>query len=775
MVTLRRFGAGQSVRRTEDRRLLMGHGRYTSDVSLPHQLHGQVLRAPHAHARIARIETRAAAAAPGVRLVLSAAELAAAGARPYPCIAPVLNRDGTPCHMTEWPALAVERVRYVGEGVAFIVADTISQARDAAELVEVDYEPLPAVTGTAATIGSGIEVWPDAPANLCCDWAFGDPGATEAVFARAHHVTTLDLVNNRIVVAPMETRGIVGEYRPGDERYSLHISSQSVHGMRGALADALGVPTNRLHLVTPDVGGAFGMKGVPFPEYVLVLVAARLTGRPVKWIAGRGEAFLSDTHGRDHATRAELALDAEGRFLAIRARMIANMGAYLSYFGPCVPTEPAALMLAGAYAIPSVDVSCKLVYTHTVPVDAYRGAGRPEASYVVERLVDKAARETGIGPAELRRRNLVEKGRFPCATATGLTYDSGDYARNLADALEHAGWAGAAGRKAEAAARGRLRGIGMSYYIEICGTGGSELAEARVDGAGNVTLMVGTQSVGQGHETAFAQVLSTWLGVPMARIRVIEGDSEVVGDGRGSGGSRSLQTAGPAILMAAERVVAKAQAIAADMLEAAPADMAYNDGTFEVAGTDRRVSFDAVAARAHQPDALPPGMEPGLDETANYRQQAFTFPNGCHICEVEVDPETGAIDVLAYVVTDDFGRVINPMLVEGQVHGGVAQALGQALLERTAYDRAGQLLSASFMDYCIPRAGDMPGIAFHYNEFPSPSNPMGVKGCGESGCVGGPAAFVSAVLDALEPRGVRHLDMPLTPERVWRAIREGDA
>ncbi len=773
MVTVRKYGAGQAIRRTEDKRFLTGHGRYADDVNLARQAHGHVLRSPHAHARIKKIDAKAALAAPGVLAVLTAADVVADKLGSLPCQAPVNNRDGTPCAQPPHPLLAGDKARYVGDAIAFIVAETQSQARDAAELVKVDYDVLPAVADLRAALKPGAAlVWDEIKGNLCADWFQGDKAKTDAAFAKAHHVTKVDLVNNRVVVASMEPRGMVGMYEPGNDSFTLYACSQGVHSVRGVMAgDIFKVSTNQMRVITTDVGGGFGMKAVPYREQALVLWAAKRLGRPVKWMGDRSDAFVSDTHGRDHLTHAELALDKDGKILGLRVAGIANMGGYLSCWGPCIPTEPAGAMHAAVYSIQNVDISFKLVFTNTTPVEAYRGAGRPEAAYVVERIVDAAAAEIGMAPDELRRRNFIAPAAFPHSTVTGLTYDSGNYETNMKDAMKAADWAGFDARRKESAKRGKLRGMGMAYYIEICGTGGSEMAEIRFDASGPVTVMVGTQSNGQGHETVYAQMVADKLGVPFESVRVLMGDTNAVSYGSGTGGSRSLQTCGPAVQNACEKVITKAKKIAAHMLEAAEADIAFDDGTFKIAGTDKQVSFDDVRKRAFQAGRLPVEVEPGLDETAVFKQTSFTFPNGCHICEVELDPDTGHTDIARYTIVDDFGRVMNPMLVAGQVHGGVVQGLGQAFHEGCAYDESGQLLTGSFMDYGVPRAGDMPNFDFHYNEIPSPANPLGVKGCGEAGSVGAPPAAVNAVCDALRPLGIKHIDMPISPQRVWAAVQ----
>ena len=773
LVAFRKFGKGQPVRRHEDRRLLLGDGRYTDDLNLARQAFGVVVRSPHAHARIARIDISEARTAPGVLAILTGADAAADGLTNLPCIAPVSNKDGSPCAMPPRPLLVADRVRYVGDNVAFVLAETHVQAQDAAELVRVDYETLPAVVDTAAALG-GPAVWDQVRDNICADYELGDLAATARAFERADHVTELDLINNRVVVASMETRGALGTCDAGEGRLTLYTGSQGVHSVRAVMASLFGLSTNQVRVITNDVGGGFGMKAVPHPEQALVLWAARRIGRPVKWIGGRSDAFVSDTHGRDHVTHAELALDEKGMFLAIRVSTLANMGAYLSAFAPVVPTEPAAAMHAAQYSIPAVYVSVKAVFTNTVPVDAYRGAGRPEAAYVVERLVDAAARELEIDPAELRRRNFVAAGDFPHKTVTGLEYDSGNYEKNMDDAMNLADWTGFEVRRADSRARRKPRGIGMATYIEICGTGTGEMAEIKFDPGGAVTLYVGTQSTGQGHETAFAQLVADRLAMPIENIRVLQGDSDAVSYGGGSGGSRSLQAVGPAIAMATDKIIAKAGRIAAHVLEASEADVTFEDGDFRIAGTDRAVSFQEVVEAAFTPASLAPEEEPGLDEAANYKHEAFTFPNGCHICEVEIDPDTGEVDFVNYVIVDDFGHVLNPLLVAGQVHGGVVQGIGQALTESCVYDPSGQLVTGSFMDYCVPRADDLRSFIFRYNEVASPANPLGVKGCGEAGSVGAPPAVVNAILDALHDHGVRHLDMPVTPERVWQALRVGN-
>jgi carbon-monoxide dehydrogenase large subunit len=767
------FGMGQAVRRTEDQRFVTGHGRYTDDIDLAHQAYGHVLRSPHAHARIMRIDTAAAEAAPGVLGIFTGADLAADGIGPLPCLAPVTNRDGSPAKFPPHPCLVTDRVRHVGDQVAFIVAETPEQARDAAELVEIDYEPLPSVSGTArANLPGQPLVWDEIPANQCFDWEMGDDAATRAAFAKASQIVKLDLINNRVVVASIETRNALGVYDAADERFTLYTSSQGSHTLREILAGGvLGVPEARIRVVTPDVGGGFGMKLFLYAEYVLVLHAAKKLGRPVKWRGERSEAFLTDTQGRDHVTHAEMALDDKARFLAFRFETTANLGAYLSNYATFIPTLGSSRMLTGVYATPAVHVRVKGVFTNTVPVDAYRGAGRPEAAYVVERLVDKAARELGLDPEELRRRNFIRPGEMPFRTALGLTYDSGDFQQNLDDALRIADKAGLAARKAESAARGKLRGLGMATYIEQCGGGGDEMAEIRFDASGGVTLLIGTQSSGQGHQTAYAQIIAERLGVPFDSIRVMQGDTDVVAYGRGTGGSRSLPVGGMSTKLATDKVIERGKKVAAHLMEAAEADIDFKDGQFSIAGTDRTMGILAVVKAAIE-GKVPPGMESGFDETARWKPPAGTFPNGAHIVELEIDRETGQPELLRYIVVDDFGTVVNPLLLAGQVHGGVVQGVGQALLEGVVYDEAsGQLLTGSFMDYSMPRADHMPPIEFSVNVIPCRTNPLGIKGAGEAGAIGAPPAVINALVDALAPLGIDHIDMPATPHKIWAAIQ----
>ena len=774
-----RFGVGQAVGRSEDKRFLTGHGRYTDDITLPDQTHAFFLRSPHAHARISAIDTARGTTTPRVLAVYTAADVAAAGLGALPCQQPIENRDGSPMVDAPRPLLVHHRVRHVGDPVAMIVADGIAAARDAADLIDVGYEPLPAVTDTAGTLHPGApSVWDVAPDNVCFDWEMGDEAATERALAAAHHVTVIDLVNNRVVANPMELRGAIGDYDAAANRYALYTTTQGSHRVRDILAkDVFKLPAEKLHVITGDVGGAFGMKDFAYPEQALVVWAAKMLGRPVKWAAERVEGFASDAHGRDHVTHAKLALDADGRFLGIRVSIVANLGAYVSAFGPLVPTELCCPTLTGLYTVPAVHVTVKGVFTNTVPVDAYRGAGRPESAYVVERLVDLAAREIGIEPTELRRRNYVPSSAMPYETALGLTFDNGDFERNMGDAMRLADWADFPTRRAEAHARGRLRGIGMSSYLECCAGGGSEEAEIRFEAGGGITVLIGTQSSGQGHETTYAQLVEERLGVAFDSIRVVQGDTTRIRYGEGTAGARSLVVGGSALSAAAEKIATKGKLIAAHLLEAAVTDIEFDDGVFTVGGTDLSVTIGEVAKSALDPKrAAAAGVKPGLNETERYFAQGSSFPNGCHICEVEIDEETGAVEIVGYTVVDDFGKVVNPMIVEGQVHGGVVQGIGQALVEHCIYDSdSGQLLSSSFLDYCMPRADEVPCIDFATNETPCATNPLGVKGCGEAGAIGAPPSVINAVVDALSEYGIRHLDMPATPETVWRAIQSAKA
>ena len=771
---MNQFGIGQPVRRVEDWRFLTGHGHYIDDQALLRQAYAIMLRSPHAHARIRAIDTATAAATPGVLAVLTGDDLARDEVGPIPCVAGVSNRDGSPAPLPSRPAMVRERVRHVGDTVAMVVAESLGTARDAAELIDIDYEPLPAVVETEHALDPGQpQVWDEAPSNLAFDWAIGDAAAVDRALATARHRIALDIVNNRVVANSMEPRGAIGQYDPGDETYTLWSSTQGSHFLRSLLAESVfRIPENRIRVVTRDVGGGFGMKLFLYPEHVLVLWAAKKLGRPVKWTPERADSFMTDTQGRDNVTRLELALDQELRFLGLSVTTIANMGAYLSNYAPEIPTASGAVMYSGVYAIPAISVAVKGVFTHTVPVDAYRGAGRPEAAYAIERLVDFAARRLGVAPQELRRRNFIRPEAMPYATPLGLIYDSGDFARNMDDALAAVDLDGFAARRAEAASRGRYRGIGHAVYIEQSGFPPDEFAELRFEPSGTLTMLMGTQSSGQGHHTAYAQLAADRLGLPLEKIRVMQGDTAAIGFGRGTGGSRSLPVGGASVDAAAQKLIAKGRRIAAHLLEAAEADVAFADGIFRISGTDREVGIEAVARTAFNPTQLPPDVEPGFAESGHFTPPSPTFPNGCHVCEVEIEPETGHVDIVRYLVVDDFGTVVNPLLLRGQVQGGVAQGVGQAMLERTVYDpETGQLVTGSWTDYALPRAEDLPRIEFTYNIVPCRTNPLGLKGAGEAGAIGAPPALVNAIVDALAPLGIEHIDMPVTPERLWYAIR----
>ena len=770
-----RFGVGQSAPRKEDDVLLRGRGRFQDDVALEGEVHACFVRSPHAHADIVAIETAEAASAEGVLAVYTGADAAADGLGTMPCIVgafvELTRPDGSPACYPPNPMLAEGRVRHVGEAVVMVVAETLAAAQDAAERVNVEYATLPAVADAKqAREADASQIWPEAPGNHSFTWAQGDADATDAAFRAAAHVTEIELINNRVVVNTIEPRGALGAYDPASERYTLYINSQAVHAARAVIAGILGIEEDRLRILAHDLGGGFGMKFFSYPEQALVAWAARKLGRPVRWLSGRTEGFMSDTQARDHLTTAALALDGDGQFLGLRVRTLANLGAYVSNLGPISPTLLYTRMLANAYRTPAIHAEVEGVLTNTVFTDAYRGAGIPESNYVIERLVDKAAAELGLAPDDIRRRNLIPAAAMPYQAPLDITYDSGDYARNLDDSLALAGWAGFAERRAEAASRGKLRGIGMAVYVESTVGDPAEHVAIRFRDDGGVSLSAGTGASGQGHETTYAQLLGDSLGIPFEAVTLLEGDTDDLPGGGGSGGSRSTYMVALAIEDGAAKVIEKGTQIAANILEVAPADIRFAEGDFSIAGTDRAIDIMTLAAQAKDPTNVPDGMEPGLD--ANGKTETFegTFPNGCHICEVEVDPETGTVALVNYAAANDFGRIVNPVLVDGQVHGGVAQGLGQAVYENCVYDDSGQLLSGSFMDYCLPRADDMPPFTLADNGVPTNQNPLGIKGCGEAGAIPAPAAVVNAVLDAVKEHGVTDIDMPLTPERVWRAL-----
>ena len=773
---------GEPVRRKEDLRFLTGKGHYTDDINRAGQVYAVFVRSPHAHAEIKTIATKRAAGAPDVVAVYTGADLIKAGLGTLPCGWGVKNKDGSPMAEPPHPVLASGKVRYVGEAIAVVVADSKTAAEEAAELVAVTYNELPAVTAVDATVKPGApQLFAEAKNNVCYDWHIGDKAAADAAFAKAAHVTTLDIVNNRLVPNAMEPRAYIGDYDRATGEHTLFTTSQNPHAIRLLMgAFVLHVPEHKLRVVAPDVGGGFGSKIFHYAEEAAVTWAAAQLGRPVKWTAERSESFMSDAHGRDHVTHAELALDKDGKFLGLRVATLANLGAYLSTFAPAVPTYLYATLLAGTYTTPAIYAEVKGVFTNTVPVDAYRGAGRPEASYLVERLVDKAASELKTDPAELRRKNFIPKDAYPYQTPVALAYDSGDYFTTLDLALKAADYSGFNKRRDDA----KKRGIGLATYIEACGVAPSavagalgaraglyEVAEVRVNPTGSVTVFTGTHSHGQGHETTFAQVVAERLGLPVDQVQVAHGDTAQTPFGMGTYGSRSLPVGGSALVKALDKIETKGKKIAAHLLEAAEADIEFKDGKFTVAGTDKSKSFGEIALAAYIPHNYPlETLEPGLDETAYYDPKNFTFPSGAHIAEVEIDPDTGTVELVNMTAADDFGRIVNPMIVEGQVHGGLAQGIGQALMECAVYDGVGQLLTGSFMDYRMPRAGDLPSFAVETHATLCTHNPLGVKGCGEAGAIGAPGAVMNAVLNALSQLGVINLDMPASPERVWRAI-----
>ena len=768
-----KFAIGQPVRRHEDLRLITGQGCYTDDIDLPHAAQAFVLRAPVAHANIKRIDAAPARRIPGVLLVATGEDTRADGFGDIGCLVPLVNRDGTPRHDTPRPVLAQGKVRHVGQAVAFIVAETLAAARDAAEAIEIEYDVLPAVTDAADALASGApQLFDHISGNLVFDWDndLGDAKATDAAFAKAAHVTTLDLVNNRVVANSMEPRNAVADFDAASGRSTLYTATQGPHLVRDPLAEmVLKIPKESLRLITPNVGGAFGMKAFIYPEQALAVWASRKLKRPVKWQEDRSEGFVSDNQGRDHATRAELALDEEGRFLGLRVSILANMGAYLSPFGCFIPTRSTDLV-SGIYSIGAIHVNVKGVCTNTVPVCAYRGAGRPEAAYLLERLVDAAARELKLSPDAIRRVNFVPPSAMPYTSATKLVFDSGEFEKVMDRCMAAAEWSSFPERRARSERNGTLRGIGMATYTERCGGGFPETASIEFKDE-RVELVMGNQEYGTGLVTSYKQLVSDQLGIDADRIEVIMGDTDRTPAGL-TGGSRAIAVGGAALYEAGRAIIGKASQIAAHMLEVSAQDITFADGVFSVPGTDLRIDLMDVAKAARDPAKLPSGLEPGLDATHHRVPPAQTFPNGCHIVEVEIDPETGGVAIERYTIVDDFGRTINPLLLEGQVHGGIVQGIGQALLEHAVYDSdSGQLLAGSFMDYAMPRAGDVPAFAFSTHNVPSTSNPFGVKGAGEAGSVGAPPAVINAIVDALHRRvGARHIDMPATQRRIWETL-----
>lgn len=779
---------GESVLRKEDYRFLTGAGQYTDDISLTRMAHAVFVRSPHAHALIKSVDTRAAKSAPGVIGVLEGKDVANDKINGLPCGWLITSTDGQPMKEPPHPILALDKVRYVGDHVVMVVAETLEQAKNAAELVEVDYAPLTAVADVRDAKG-GAALHDIAPDNHCFKWAIGDKALVDAAFEGAAHVTKLDLINNRLVPNAMEPRAAIGSYSRANDDYTLYVSNQNPHVERLLMtAFVMGLPEHKVRVIAPDVGGGFGSKIYLYAEDVCLTWASKKLNRNIKWVCERGEAFLSDAHGRDHSSHAELALDKDGKFLALRVHTDANLGAYLSTFSTCVPTILYATLLAGQYTTPLVYVEVDAWFTNTAPVDAYRGAGRPEATYLLERIVSRAAFELGLPQDEIRRRNFITQ--FPHQTPVALQYDIGDYVACMDASQKLADVAGFAARQAASKAEGKLRGIGYSSYIEACGLAPSNIAgalgaraglfecgEVRVHPTGSVTVFTGSHSHGQGHETTFAQVVASRLGIAVDAVDIVHGDTGRVPFGMGTYGSRSISVGGAAIMKALDKIEAKAKKIAAHLLEASDTDIDFANGEFTVRGTDKKIPFGTVALTAYVPHNYPlDTLEPGLNETAFYDPTNFTFPSGTYIAEVEVDPETGVVRLDRFTAVDDFGTIINPMIVEGQVHGGLVQGIGQALIENCVYDReTGQLLTGSFMDYAMPRADDFPEFKIGHVCTPCTHNPLGTKGCGEAGAIGSPPAVINAVLDALAPLGVKDLDMPATPHRVWQAIQSAKA
>ncbi|MBM3570297.1 MAG: xanthine dehydrogenase family protein molybdopterin-binding subunit [Alphaproteobacteria bacterium] len=778
-------GIGAAVRRREDYRFLTGGGTYTDDIDRPGQVYAAFVRSPHAHARIKGVDKASALKVKGVVAVLTGADVAADKIGGLPCGWLIHSKDGSPMKEPPHPILAADRVRYVGDALAVVIADSLAAAKDGAQALKVDYQPLPAVASIAAAERAGAQtVHDDVPGNQCYDWHLGDKAAVDAAFAKAAHVTKLDIVNNRLIPNAMEPRAAIGEFDRATDSYTLYTTTQNPHVIRLLMcAFVLQLPESKVRVVAPDVGGGFGSKIFHYAEEAVLTWAAKKIGKPIKWTSDRAEAFLTDAHGRDHVTKAELALDKSGKFLAMRVATKANMGAYLSTFASSVPTYLYATLLAGQYTTPVIYAEVKSVFTNTTPVDAYRGAGRPEATYVVERLVEMAARELKIDPAEIRRRNFITQ--FPYQTPVALAYDTGNYEATLGEALKVADYAGYAKRRDASKAKGKLRGVGFACYIEACGIAPSavagalgaraglyETATVRFHPTGTVTVLTGSHAHGQGHETTFAQVVAEKLGVAYEAVEIVHGDTGRIPFGMGTYGSRSLAVGGTALAKACDKIVAKGKKVAAHLLEAAETDIEFKNGKFSVAGTDKGVGIGEVAFACYVPHKFPiDKVEPGLEESAFYDPANFTFPAGSYICEVEVDADTGTVEIQSFVACDDFGNIVNPLIVEGQVHGGLTQGIGQALTEGCVYAADGQLLSGSFMDYAMPRADHVPSYKVSTKVTPCTHNALGVKGCGEAGAIGAPAALMNAITDALAPLGVRDFQMPATPLRVWQAIQ----
>jgi carbon-monoxide dehydrogenase large subunit len=775
-IALQKFGVGQPVLRKEDDTLVRGKGKYTDDFNLPGQAYAWIVRSSHAHGIIKGIDTSAAQAMPGVLGVWTGADLASAGYGPYTCGLPLKNRDGTPLLQTNRTALMSDKVRYVGDPVAFVVAETLAQARDAGEAVVLDIEPLPAVTSAEEAAKPGApQLYDHIPNNVALDYHYGDTAKVEAAFASAAHVTKLDITNTRVAVVAMEPRAALASYDRKSERYTIQVPTQGVAGNRTNLAkNLLKVPNDKVHLLTANVGGSFGMKNINYPEYMCILHAAKVLGRPVKWTDERSTSFLSDSHGRAQQIHAELALDAEGKFLAVKVSGYGNLGAYITGVAPSPLSLNVGKNISSVYRTPLLSVDIKTVLTNTTLMGAYRGAGRPEANYFMERLIDRAADETGINRLTLRKRNFIKPAQMPFAASSGVTYDSGDFQGVFNKALEISDHAGFAKRKKESRKRGKLRGIAVGSYLEVTAPPGVELGKIVFEDDGSVKLITGTLDYGQGHATPFAQVMSDQLGVPFESVKLVQGDSDIVHTGNGTGGSRSITASGMAIVEASKLVIEKGKKAAAHLMEAAEGDIEFAKGRFTIAGTDRSIDIMELSRRMRE-GKMPEGVPSSLDVDHTTKEVPSTFPNGCHVAEVEIDPDTGVVQIVRYTGVNDFGTIVNPMLVAGQLHGGVAQGIGQALMELVSYDSSGQPITGSFMDYAMPRAEDIPMMAVGDHPVPAKSNPLGTKGCGEAGCAGSLSTIVNAVLDALAEFGIKHIDMPLTPERIWRAIQDAKA
>ena len=772
-IALQKYGVGQPVRRKEDDTLVRGKGKYTDDFNLPRQTYAWIVRSSHAHGIIRGIDTKAAKAMPGVLGIWTGTDLAAAGYGPFTCGLPLKSRDGTPLLQTNRTALMTDKVRYVGDPVAFVVAETLAQARDAGESVVVDIDPLPAVTDPEEAAKPGApQLYDHIPSNVALDYHFGDSAKVEAAFKSAAHVTRLDIVNTRVAVVAMEPRAALASYDGPSQRYTIQVPTQGVAGNRLNLAkNILKVPNEKVHLLTANVGGSFGMKNINYPEYVCILHAARELGRPVKWTDERSTSFLSDSHGRAQKIHCELALDHEGKFLAVKVSGYGNLGAYITGVAPQPLSLNIGKNLASVYRTPEMCVDINTVLTNTTLMGAYRGAGRPEANYFMERLIDRAADEMGINRLTLRKRNFIKSAQMPFNAASGMVYDSGDFQGVFNKALEISDYANFARRKKESRKRGRLRGIAIGSYLEVTAPPGVELGKIMFEDDGSVKLITGTLDYGQGHATPFAQVLSAQLGVPFGSITLEQGDSDLVHTGNGTGGSRSITASGMAIVEASRLIIEKGKRAAAHLLEAAEGDIEFANGRFTIAGTDRSIDIIELARRLRE-GKMPEGVPSSLDVDHTTDVVPSTFPNGCHVSEVEIEPETGIVQIVRYTGVNDFGTIVNPMLVAGQLHGGVAQGVGQAFMESVSYDASGQPITGSFMDYALPRAEDIPVMEIGDHPVPAKSNPLGTKGCGEAGCAGSLSTLVNAVLDALSEYGITHIDMPLTPERVWRAIRD---